>query len=64
MSDFDFGDDLDEMVQFCLERGEALLITGCSEARADHRVWMQFCLQDPKNAEDYAERFGGEVLEL
>lgn len=36
-----FGDDLDAMVQFCLERGEELR-TGCFRTRADHRDWMFF----------------------
>ena len=34
-----FGDDLDAMVQFCLERGEELR-TGCFRTRADHRDWF------------------------
>ncbi|MBR1237671.1 hypothetical protein JQ611_37230 [Bradyrhizobium sp. AUGA SZCCT0182] len=63
MPDLDFGDDWDKMVQFYLERGEALL-TGCSEAPADHGVWMFFSFHNLKNAEDFAERFGGEVIEF
>jgi hypothetical protein len=56
-----FGDDLDAMVQFCLERGEELR-TGCFRTRADHRDWMFVCFRDPQNAEDFAERFNGEVF--
>jgi hypothetical protein len=56
-----FGDDLDAMVQFCLERGEELR-TGCFRTRADHRDWIFFCFRDPQNAEDFAERFSGEVF--
>ncbi|MBR1224208.1 MULTISPECIES: hypothetical protein [unclassified Bradyrhizobium] len=63
MPDLDFGEAWDKMVQFYRERGEALLI-GCSEARSDHGVWMIFNFQNLKNAEDFAERFGGEVIEF
>jgi len=57
-----FGDGLDAMVQFCLRRGEELR-TGCS-TRADYGdLKIYFCFRDLKNAEDFAERFSGEILE-
>jgi hypothetical protein len=56
-----FGTELDAIVQFQLERGEELR-TGCLRARADHRVWIIFCFRDPKNAKDFAARFGGEIF--
>ncbi|MBR1266093.1 hypothetical protein JQ629_01060 [Bradyrhizobium sp. AUGA SZCCT0222] len=63
MSDLDLGDDWDKMLQFYLERDEALLV-GCSEAQADHGGWMIFNFHNLKNAEDFAKRFGGEVIEF
>jgi hypothetical protein len=56
-----FGDDLDAIVWFCLERGEGLC-TGCFRTRADDRVWIFFCFRDPQNAEDFAARFSGEAF--
>ena len=56
-----FGSELDAIVQFHLERGEELH-TGGLKARADHRVWIIFCFRDPKNAKDFAARFGGEIF--
>jgi hypothetical protein len=56
-----FGNELDAIVQFHLERGEELR-PGCLRARADHRVWIIFCFRDPKNAKDFAARFGGELF--
>ena len=56
-----FGNELDAIVQFHLERGEELR-SGCLRTRADHRVWITFCFRDPKNANDFATRFGGEVF--
>jgi hypothetical protein len=56
-----FGNELDAIVQFHLERGEELR-TGCLRTRADHRVWIVFCFRDPKNAKDFATRFSGEVF--
>lgn len=62
MPGLDVGDDWDKMVRFYQERGEALLI-GCSKARADHGDWMIFNFHNLKNAEAFAEQFGGEVIE-
>jgi hypothetical protein len=56
------GSDLDEMVQFCLERSEQLR-AGCLRTRSDQRDWLVFHFRDPKNAEDFAERFRGELFE-
>jgi hypothetical protein len=56
-----FGSELDAIVQFHLEREEELR-TGGLRARADHRVWIIFCFRDPKNAKDFAARFGGEIF--
>jgi hypothetical protein len=56
-----FGSELDAIVQFHLERGEELRTGGLS-ARADHRIWIVFCFRDPKNAQDFAARFGGELI--
>lgn len=57
-----FGDDMDEMVEFCLKRSERLR-AGCLRTRSDQRDWIVFHFQDPKNAEDFARRFGGETFE-
>lgn len=62
MPGLDFGDEWGEMVQFYQERGERLL-AGYSEA-ADHGVWMIFSFHKLTNAEDFAERFGGEVTDV
>jgi hypothetical protein len=60
--ELDFGNDLDEMIQFCLERSEELR-TGCLRTRVDQRDWIVFYFREPKNAKDFAERFSGEVFE-
>ena len=60
MPGLDFGEEWGEMVQFYLDRKEALL-AGYSEA-TDHGVWMIFCFHKLTNAEDFAERFSGEVI--
>lgn len=57
-----FGDCLDALVQFYLQRGEELR-TGCSTGAEYGDAMIYFCFRDPKNAEDFAERFRGEILE-
>jgi hypothetical protein len=54
-----FGNDFDAMVQFYRERGEELRAE-YSRARTDRPFWIYFCFRDPRNAEDFAERFSGE----
>jgi hypothetical protein len=54
-----FGNDLDAMIQFYWARGEELRAE-YFRTRSDHRVWIYFCFRDPKNAEEFAERFSGE----
>ena len=54
-----FGNDFDAMIQFYRERGEELRAE-YSIARTAHLFWIYFCFRDPRNAEDFAERFGGE----
>jgi hypothetical protein len=56
-----FGHELDAIIQFHLERGEELR-TGCFRKRTDQRDWIYFCFPDPRNAKDFAERFGGELF--
>lgn len=57
-----FGDGLDAMIQFCFEREEELR-TGWSTRvdKGDPKIYFLF--RDPKNAEEFAERFGGEFFE-
>ena len=52
-----FGDELDVMVQFCLEHGEEFRI-GCFR-ECEGRDCILFCFLDPKNAVAFAKRFGG-----
>jgi len=54
-----FGNDFDAMIQFYRERGEELRAE-YSRARTDHQGSIYFCFRDPRNAEDFAERFSGE----
>jgi len=54
-----FGNDIDAMIQFCRERGEELHAE-YSRATTDHPLWIYFWFRDPRNAEDFAERFSGE----
>ena len=56
------GSVLDEMVLFCLERSEQLR-AGCMRTHSDQRDWLVFYFRDPTNAEDFAERFRGELFE-
>jgi hypothetical protein len=56
-----FGSELDAIVQFHLEREEEMRTGGLS-SRADHRAWIVFSFRDPKNARDFAARFGGEIF--
>jgi hypothetical protein len=56
------GNIMDEMVLFCLERSERLR-AGCLRVGSDQRDWLVFHFRDPKNAEDFAERFRGELFE-
>jgi len=58
-----FGDALDVMVQYCLERDEKLH-TGWLRARANDRAWIVFSFRHRKNAKDFAQRFSGEVFVL
>jgi hypothetical protein len=55
------GSDMDAMIEFYWERGEELR-TGYLRTRTNPRDWIYFCFNDPKNAEDFAGRFGGESL--
>ena len=55
-----FGNELDAMVQFCLEHGEEFRI-GCFR-EIDRRDCILFCFRDPKNAAEFAKRFGGEIF--
>jgi hypothetical protein len=57
-----FGEDVDEMVQFCLEHDEALC-TGYIGTRIDQRDWIFFSFQDGENAKAFAARFGGLMFE-
>jgi hypothetical protein len=59
--EFGFGNELEAIVQYYLERGEELR-TGCLRTRADHRLWIIFCFRDPQNANDFATSFSGEVV--
>lgn len=55
-----FGNQLDAMVQFCLEHGEEFRI-GCFR-ESEGRDCILFRFRDPKNATAFAGRFDGEVL--
>ncbi|MCK1511254.1 hypothetical protein IVB22_01440 [Bradyrhizobium sp. 190] len=55
-----FGSELDAMVQFCLEHGEEFRI-GCFR-EIDRRDCILFRFRDPKNAAEFARRFGGEIF--
>jgi hypothetical protein len=59
--EFDFGRDLDAMIDFYWESGEAVC-TGHLRTRTYPRDWIYFCFSDAKNAEDFAVRFGGQIL--
>lgn len=56
-----FGNDLDAMVQCCLQCGEKLR-TGCIRTKADQRDWIYFCFHDPNNAKHFARRFNGQLF--
>jgi len=56
-----FGDGMDVMVQYCLERGEKVH-TGWLRARANDEAWIVFSFHQGKNAKDFAQRFSGEVF--
>ncbi len=55
-----FGDGLDAIIQFFFERGEELR-TGWSTRADQGDPKICFCFRDLKNAEDFAERFSGEI---
>ncbi|XIA62892.1 hypothetical protein ACFIOY_26410 [Bradyrhizobium sp. TZ2] len=55
-----FGNELDAMVQFCLEHGEEFRI-GCFR-QIDLRDCILLCFRDPKNAAEFAKRFSGEIF--
>jgi hypothetical protein len=55
-----FGNELDAMVQFCLDHGEEFRI-GCFREN-EGRDCILFCFHDPKNAVEFAKRFGGELF--
>jgi hypothetical protein len=55
-----FGNELDAMVQFCLDHGEEFRI-GCFREN-EGRDCILFCFQDPKNAVEFARRFSGELF--
>jgi hypothetical protein len=55
-----FGNELDAMVQFCLEHSEEFRI-GCFQEN-DRRNCILLCFRDPKNAAEFAMRFGGEIF--
>lgn len=55
-----FGNELDAMVQFCLDHGEEFRI-GCFREN-EGRDCILFCFQDPKNAVEFAGRFSGELF--
>jgi hypothetical protein len=55
-----FGNELDAMVQFCLEHSEEFRI-GCFR-EIDRRDCILFCFRDPKNAAEFAKRFSGEIF--
>lgn len=55
-----FGTAVDQMIQFCWARREELH-TGCIKGQTD---CIYFCFRDRRNAEEFAERFGGESLVL
>ena len=55
-----FGNELDAMVQFCLEHGEEFRI-GCFR-EIDQRDCILICFRDPKNAAEFAKRFDGEIF--
>lgn len=57
-----FGNELDAMVQFCLEHGEEFRI-GCFR-QIDRRDCILFCFRDPGNAVEFAQRFGGDALAM
>ena len=54
-----FGANLDKMIQFYWERGEALN-TVCSTKRTDQFDGIYFYFRRHKNAEDFAKLFTGE----
>ena len=54
-----FDEELDAMVQFCLEHGEEFRI-GCF--RTDGRDRVLFCFRDPWNARSFASRFSGKIV--
>ena len=55
-----FGNELDAMVQFCLEHGEEFRI-GCFR-ESEGRDCIVFCFGNPKNAAEFARRFRGEMF--
>ena len=55
-----FGNELDAMVQFCLEHGEEFRI-GCFR-EGEGRDCILLCFRDPKNAVAFAKRFSGEIF--
>jgi hypothetical protein len=55
-----FGNELDAMVQFCLEHGEEFRI-GCFR-QVDQIDCIIFCFRDPRNAAGFANRFDGEIF--
>ena len=55
-----FGNELDAMVQFCLEHGEEFRIGSFQESEG--RNYILFCFRDPKNAVAFAKRFSGYVF--
>ena len=55
-----FGNELDAMVQFCLEHSEEFRV-GCFR-QIDRRDCILLCFRDPRNAVQFAKRFGGEIF--
>ena len=55
-----FGNELDAMVQFCLDHGEEFRI-GCFREN-EGRDCILFCFQHSKNAVEFARRFSGELF--
>jgi hypothetical protein len=55
------GCDLEAMIDFYWESSEAIC-TGHLRTRTYPRDWIYFCFSDAKNAEEFAVRFGGEIL--
>jgi hypothetical protein len=56
-----FGPDMDAMIEFYWERDEAMC-TGYLRTTTYPRDWIYFWFSDAKKAENFAVRFGAQIL--